>query len=150
MILDELTLVSDDQNLAQTFGSTYYSDVLNLLGDPGYTTSQDAPNGITNDLGKGYPVELLAQVTETFTSGGSATVTVTLETDDNEGFSSAETLYTSKAFSMAELVAGKHVLPQHFPFECQQYLRIGYAIGTADTTAGKITAGVVCGHQSNK
>lgn len=149
MILDTLTLLSDDQDLAQAFGSTYYSDVLNLLGDPGYTTSQDAPSGVAQDIGKGYPVEFLCQVTEDFASGGAATVTVTLETDDNEGFSSAKVLYTSQAFALADLVAGKHLLPEHVPYGTEQYVRVGYAIGTASTTAGKVTTGIVCGHQSN-
>lgn len=148
MILDTYTLVSDDQDLAQTAG-TYYSDVLNLRGDAGYTTSVDAPSGITHDIGKGYPVELLVQITEDFASGGAATLVVTLETDDNESFSSAATVVTSQTFALASLTAGTHLLPQHIPYGCEQYIRINYTIGTATTTAGKVTAGLVMGHQSN-
>lgn len=150
MILDITTLMSDDQDLAQTAG-TYYSDVINLQGDPGYTTSQDAPNGITRAIGKGYPVELLIQVTETFTSGGAATLTVTLEKDTVENFASAEDVLVSETFALADLVAGTYLLPQHVPYDVdQQYIRIKYVIATATTTAGKVTAGIVCGHQSNQ
>lgn len=148
MILDTYTLVSDDQDLAQTAG-TYYSDVLNLRGDAGYTTSVDAPSGITHDIGKGYPVELLIQITEDFASGGAATLDVSLETDDNEAFSSATTVVASQQFALASLTAGTHLLVQHVPYGCEQYIRINYTIGTATTTAGKVTAGIVMGHQSN-
>jgi hypothetical protein len=150
MILDTYSLLSDDQDLAQAAG-TYYSNVLNLYGDPGYTTSADAPNGVAQSLGKGYPVELLVQITETFTSGGAATLVVSLEVDDNEGFASATTVVSSTTFALADLVAGTYLLPQHVPYGVnEQYVRVKYVIGTAATTAGKVTAGVVMGHQSNR
>jgi hypothetical protein len=149
MIQDKLTLVSDDQDLSQTAG-TYYSDVLNFLGDAGYTTSQDAPSGITHDIGKGHPVPLDVAVNETFTSGGAATLTVSLETDDNEAFSSATTLFTSRTFALAELVSGARLLPEHMPYGCEQYVRIAYVIATATTTAGTVTASIGSCIQSNK
>lgn len=149
MILDTLTLMSDDQDLAQVAG-TYYSDVLNTLGDAGYTTSQDAPSGVTNDLGKGFPVELLVQVTELFASGGAPTFDVTLETATDEVFTTPVSMLTSKQFALADLVAGAYLLPQHIPYDTLQWVRVKYVIGTATTTAGKITAGIVSGHQSNR
>lgn len=148
MILDTYTLMSDDQDLSQVAG-TYYSDVLNLRGDPGYTTSSDAPNGITHDLGKGVAVPFLCQVTETFTSGGAATLQVDLETDDNESFSSATVLVSSPTFALADLVQGKALLPQHVPYNGEQYMRVKYVIGTATTTAGTVSAGITTGLQSN-
>lgn len=147
MILDNYTLLSDDQDLSQVAG-TYYSDVLDLGAD-GYTTSDDAPSGVSQDLGKGYPVELLCKITEAFASGGAATLTVTLQTDDNEAFTSATDLIVSQTFALAALTQGVDLLPQHFPYGCERYIRIRYVIGTATTTAGQVTAGVVCGHQSN-
>ncbi len=148
MILDNYTLLSDDQDLSQVAG-TYYSDILDLHGD-GYTTSQDAPLGVTPDLGKGYPVEILAQVTEDFASGGAATLVATLQTSITEAFTVPIDLAASAAFALADLVAGKNLLPEHVPYGAKQYLRIKYVIGTATTTAGTVTAGIVCGHQSNK
>ena len=150
MILDNYTLMSDDQDLSQVAG-TYYSDVLNLKGDAGYTTSVDAPNGVTSDLGKGTPVELLVQVTEDFVSGGAATLTVSLEKDTVEAFSSAETVVSSTTFALADLTAGTYLLPAHVPYDVdQQWVRIKYVIATATTTAGTVTAGIVLGHQSNR
>ena len=148
MILDTLTLLSDDQDVSQVAGA-YYSDILNLQGDAGYTTSADAPNGVTNDLGKGYAVELLCMLTETVTSGGAATLIAVLETATDEVFTSPVALVTSKTFALADLVVGTYLLPQHVPYGTLQYVRIKYTIGTATTTAGLVTAGIACGIQSN-
>ena len=152
MILDNLTLLSDDQSLVQSAGD-YYSDVLNTLGDAGYTTSVDAPSGVSKDIGKGYPIELLVQATADMTSGGTATLTVYLETATDEAFTSPVTLLTSETITVdasgANIPAGAYLLPQHVPYGALQWLRVKYTIGTAAVTAGTVTAGVVCGHQSN-
>jgi len=148
MILDTLTLMSDNQDLAQAAGPVF-SDVLNQLGNPGYTTSQDAPLGIQQDLGKGTPVPFLCQVTEDFASGGAATLVVSLETSVDEAFTSPITLMTSGTFAIADLVAGTHLLPEHVPYGSLQYLRVKYQIAIADTTAGKVTCGITTGIQSN-
>ncbi|PHS70689.1 MAG: hypothetical protein COB23_03175 [Methylophaga sp.] len=147
MILDTLTMFSDDQDLAKAAGS-YYSDVLSLKAT-GYTTSKDAPNGVGSDLGKGRAVPLMCQVTEAFTSGGAATVQVALQTSTDEAFSSPVDLMTGKQFSLAELVQGLHLLPEHVPYGSLNYLRIKYIIGTATTTAGKVTADLPASLQSN-
>jgi hypothetical protein len=149
MILDMYSLMSDDQDLSQVAG-TYYSDVLNTLGDAGYSTSNDAPNGVGKDIGKGQLVDLLVQVSETFTSGGAATLDVTLETATDEAFSSPVTLLTGGQFALADLVAGAYLLPQTMPYGGLQWLRVKYVIGTATTTAGTVTAGIITGHQSNR
>lgn len=147
MQLDINSLLSDDQDLAQAAG-TYYSDVYNNKGD-GLTTSKDAPSGVTSDLGKGKHIELLAQVTETFTSGGAATLQAVLETATDEAFTTPVTLADSGVIAKADLVAGKQLLPHVLPQGGLQYYRIKYVIGTAATTAGKVTAGITCGIQSN-
>lgn len=147
MILDTLTLMSDDQDLSQVAG-TYYSDILSTKAT-GYTTSKDAPSGVTADMGKGNSVPLMCQVTQTFTSAGAATLVVSLETSVDEAFSSAVTMVTSKTYALAELVAGKHLLPEHVPYGGLGYYRIKYVIGTATTTAGMVTAGIPAALQSN-
>ena len=147
MILDDLTLLSDDQDLSQVAGD-YYSDVLDRGAD-GYTTSVDAPSGVGFDLGKGSPVELLCQVTQDFASGGAATLVAVLETATDEAFTTPVALITSKTFALAELVAGAHLLPEHVPYGTLRYVRIKYTIATATTTAGTVTAGIPHGLQSN-
>lgn len=150
MILDTLTLLSDDQDLSQVAG-TYYSDILNTLGDAGYSTSSDAPSGVGKAIGEGTPVPLLCQVTQTFTTGGgAATLVVTLQSSVDEAFTSPINEITSKTFALAELVQGAFLLPQHLPYGTKQYLRIRYVIATATTTAGTVTAGVGTAIQSNR
>lgn len=149
MILDNYTLMSDNQDLSQVAG-TYYSDVLNLRGDAGYTTSRDAPSGIQQDIGKGVPVALLCQVIEAFTSAGAATLTVTLQTSVDEAFTSPIDVVASPTFAKTVLIPGFQLLPEHIPYGLEQYVRIKYVIGTATTTAGTVKAGIVTGHQSNR
>lgn len=147
MILDKMSLLSDDQDLSQAAGS-YYSDIMKLDA-AARTTSVDAPSGVVHDPGKSAFNQFLCQVTETFTSGGAATLTVSLETSTDEAFTSPVTLVSSKTFALAELVAGTHLLPESIPYGCLAFLRVKYVIGTATTTAGTATAGFVLGLQSN-
>lgn len=146
MILDTLTLLSDDQDLSQVAG-TYYSDVYNTLGDAGYTTSVSAPSGVAKDLGKGTPKDFFCRVTETFTSGGAATLVATLQSSaDNSTYVDS---VVSKTFALADLVSGADLLPQHLPHGLLQYIRVKYVIGTATTTAGTVTCGIGSAVQTN-
>ena len=146
MILDTLTLLSDDQDLSQAAG-TYYSDIYNLLGDAGYTTSNDAPSGVAKDMGKGTPKDFFCRVSQTFTSGGAATLVATLQTSaDNSTYVD---VIVSKTFALADLVAGADLLPQHLPHGLLQYTKVKYVIGTATTTAGTVTCGIGSALQSN-
>jgi hypothetical protein len=140
MILGVNTLFSDDQNLAQVAGS-YYSDYIDLKS-AALLTSRDAPSGVVRDPGKGVPLGLVGRVTTAFTSGGAATLVVSIETDDNSSFSSPTALHTSKTFALADLIVGCRVLPSIMPIGAERYVRIKYVIGTATTTAGKIKAGI--------
>jgi len=152
MLLDKLTLLSDDQDLSQIAG-TYYSDIL-PLNTAAITTSADAPSGVGGDPAYGNPVLVVGQVTEGFDSAGAATLVVSVETDTVENFASATTLYTSATYDAtdagAELKAGTIVIPHFLLYGVENYLRIKYVVGTATTTAGAITAGLTMGHQTNK
>lgn len=66
---------------------------------------------------------------------GGGTVTVAVQTDDNEAFSSATTLMTSKAYSAADFAAGPIFLP--FPPGAERYVRLSY------TTGGTVSAGTI-------
>lgn len=135
MIFDQQTLLSDAQAITATAAST------NVL-DLGPINS-----GFARDIGKGKQIPLLIQVVEAFNNLTS--LAVALQVDDNSGFSSAKTVWTT-TLVLADLVAGKVVIPEYIPRGTdERYLRLNYTVtGTAPTT-GKITAGVTMGNQSN-
>jgi len=127
MLIDKNTLLASAY--APTSTGTTYSDVLDL------GVARDISGGVTDWL------KLLVQVVTTFTSGGSATLKVTVETSANN--SSWTILAQSDAVAVALLVAGYKFFENGLPGPTQRYLRVGFVIGTADMTAGAITAALV-------
>lgn len=122
-------------------------DAQNLFSD-GQEVTATAPSTNVIDTGggdKGGPEDLrLALVADvTHTAAGAATLTVTVQTDDAEGFGSAETLVASRAFALADLVAGKKFWDVAIPRGAKRYLRLNYTVATGPFTAGAITAGLV-------
>lgn len=147
MILDVENILSDDQDLAQTAG-TYLSTYSIDLGAAGTAY----PGGtVPKDIGKGRPVDVLVQVTEAFTSGGSATVQARLVMADNAALTTNKTvLQETSAIAVATLVAGYQFrlggsIP---PGVSKRYLGVDYVIATATTTAGKVTAALVADKQT--
>lgn len=137
MIFDATTLLSNAQAITATAVSTNVIDLGPIA------------TGLTRDVGKGMETPFLIQVTEAFTAAGAATLTITLETDDNSGFSSATTVWTSPAIPKASLVAGYVIIPEYIPRGVnERYFRLNYTVATGPMTAGKITAGVTMGNQS--
>lgn len=134
MILDKNLMFSEDQDLAQVAGSYASTNVIDL---------QDVKKG------EGTPIEVLCQITETFTSGGAATLTVALQTDDNASFSSATTYTIESTVALASLVAGKQFAIRILPNNMERYARMYYTIGTATTTAGKMSSGLGSDLQTN-
>jgi hypothetical protein len=134
MILDLEAIFSDDQDLAQT-AAAY--DSTNIIEMP---KRSDA----------GTPLRILVQVTETFTSGGAATLAVDVETDALEAMGSPTNIYTGSVIALATLVAGYEFAIDFIPRNNEEFVRLEYTIGTATTTAGKVTAGFVFDKQSNK
>lgn len=131
MYLDKQTLLSDAQA---------------ITGDAASTNTIDFTSN--RDMGKGNPVKLLVQVAEDFNNLTS--LNVKLESDDNSSFSSATVLAETGEIALSALktgyVAALHVLPRGN----ERYLRLSYDVtGTAPTT-GKMTAGIVADHQTNK
>lgn len=134
MIFDLQTLFSNAQAITATAGSTNTIDLGPIA------------TGITRDIGKGTKIPLLIQVVEAFNNLTS--LTIALQTDDNTGFSSPKTVWSSTV-ALADLIAGAVVVPEYVQRGTnERYMRLNYTVtGTAPTT-GKITAGVTMGNQS--
>ena len=122
MILDEEALFSDAQAVTESAAST---NVVKVNGD----------------IGKGEPVEILAQVVEDFAGLTSLTLAVqTCDTEDGD----YEDLITTSAVEAADLTAGYKFPIKFLPIGIKNYLRLYYTVsGTA--TAGAVTAGIVDG-----
>ncbi|TDX30761.1 hypothetical protein DFO67_10416 [Modicisalibacter xianhensis] len=129
MIFDSTVLFSDGQAITATANSTNVVDL-----------------GVSRDIGKGVPVPLLIQVTEDFNN--LVDLTVTVQTDTDEAFGAPTTLATSGAIPLADLVAGYQFPLQYMPTGTERYVRVTYTVsGATAPTQGKVTAGVVAGHQ---
>lgn len=130
MFLDQHSLLSQQQTIT---GDAVSTNVLDFNS-----------NG---DAGKGTPVKMLIQVAEDFDNLTSLNVKV--ESDDNESFSSPATLAQTGEVTLSELKQGYVFNIHTLPRGTQRYVRLSYDVtGTAPTT-GKVTAGLVCDHQTN-
>jgi hypothetical protein len=143
MIFDATTLFSNAQAITATAASTNIID----LGATG--TIYGAAAAQTRDVGKGKSVPMRASVTESFNNLTS--LTISIETDDNAGFASAKTVWTSVAYTLAQLQVGAQLLlPDDLPVGTdERYLRLKYTVAGTAPTLGKITAGVTAGNQTN-
>lgn len=139
MILDNQTLLSNDQAITATAASTNIIDLAPVA------------NGLARDIGKGKPIPLLIQVTEDFTAGGAATLAIDLQVDDNSSFTTPKTVGSIAAMALADLKAGKQVNLDYIPRGTnERYMRLNYTVATGPMTAGKVKAGVLfAGHQTN-
>lgn len=129
MIFDYEAMFSDDQDITTTANSENIVD----LGEGGGA--------------KATPILIGVQVTEDFNNLTSLTVSLT--TDDNTGFSSATTLFTSGAILLADLVAGKQINLPPLNNDSERYLRLTYTVAGSAATTGQITAGLVADMQTN-
>lgn len=145
MMIDRQNLLSDAQNLAQAAGTYLSTNTIDL----GVAGTDALGNTVINDVGRGHKGELLAQVTETFTSGGAGTLAVNVVQSANADLSSATVLHGTPALALATLRAGyqfRIALPAGIT---QRYIGLQYVIATATMTAGKVTAGLVEAKQTN-
>lgn len=141
MIFDRTNKLSDAQAITASAASTQTLD----LGATG--TAYGHAAALTRDIGKGKQIPLLVQVVEDFDNLTS--LAIALQVDDNEAFSSAKTVWSSTVL-LADLVAGKVVVPEYVTRGAdERYLRFYYTVTGTAPTAGKITAGVTMGNQSN-
>jgi len=140
MIFSKNQTFSDAQAVTATAAST------NII-DTGAFGTPHGGNALARDLGKGTPIPFLAQVTVDF-----ATLTslkFSLQCDDNSGFSSPKTV-VEQTIALADLKAGKQVAFQVLPNDItERYVRMYYTVAGSNATAGKVTAGVTMGNQTN-
>ena len=128
MLIDQQNQFSAAQAVTST-GSTPSTNVIDL--------------GVARDIGGAAsgPLFLLCEVVTPFTSGGSATLQVQVQTSaDNSSWS---ILDQSDAIPVAALVQGYKFLPNKLAGPTQRYLRLNYSVGTAAMTAGALTAALV-------
>ena len=133
MFIDYENEFSSDQAVTATAASTNYIN----FGD-------------AKDHAKGNPLMLEVVVTQTVTADGSATVTFALESDSASTFTPDVTFPLSGVIGKAVLVAGYVVYRGAIPEGLLQYARVTYTVATGPLTAGKFSARIVEGFQSNE
>ena len=136
MILDYDLVFSDAQAITSTDATASTNVVdLNATG-----------RKIRNDA------KIICMVNTAFDSAAdNTTLTVTLQTDDDEAFGSATTLYSVATIAQATLIAEYKIFEfelADFTGKLERYLRIVYQCGTAEATAGKVDAYIVLDRQS--
>lgn len=131
MIIDRFNVFSDAQEVTASAGSTIVD--LNAAGAV-----------------EAKPLYLHIKVNDGVTASGSATVAFALQTDDDEAFGSATTLWTSSAIGKATLVDGYQVV--RLPINgmaLERYLRVYYTVATGPLTGGKFDAFLSADADSN-
>tara|TARA_R110000824_G_C15230756_1_gene678504 strand:- start:259 stop:666 length:408 start_codon:yes stop_codon:yes gene_type:complete len=132
MIIDYENEFSDAQAVTNTAVSTNYID----FGD-------------AKDHSKGNPLMLEVVVETACTSGGSAVVTVALESDTTTTITPDKSQALATAIPVATLVAGYVVYRGAITEGLLRYAQIKYTVATADLTAGTFSARIVEAFQSN-
>lgn len=129
MILDKLLLFCSGQALTATAVST---DVIDL--------------GVARDISPGEPIQGFVDTVTDLLSGGSSTLQVQVQgSTDNSTFT---TYWESEAIAKASVTApGSRIdfeMPRPTPGRAlPRYLRLNFVVGTANFTAGTITAGLL-------
>lgn len=135
MIMDRTGLLSDRQAITATTASTNIIDLMQS-GTPAYGVAR------RRDLGKGEGVPLAFAVTEAFNSLTS--LTVAIQVDDNDAFTSPKTVATSTV-ALADLTPnGNFAVPNRMPAGTdERFVRALYTVTGAAPTTGRVTFGVV-------
>lgn len=132
MIIDKQTLMSDQQAVTVTAGST---NVLDLGND----------HAKVQPLNEKGMLEILCQVSEAFVGGTS--VQASLESDDDVAFGSPTTILSTAVIATAALVLGYQFRFGSLPRIHEQYIRVKYTV-VGTFTAGKINAALVLDKQT--
>jgi hypothetical protein len=153
MMLDYQLLFSNAQAITSTAAST---NIIDLRGGASATAgTMPAHYGTARYTPfAGNQAELFVQVVTTFTTSDAATLTVKVQTHDDDAFgATTDILLTplSSTFAVSALVAGYHLkMPIHIPPGwTDRYMRLYYTVGTGTFTAGAITAGLVLSRDTN-
>lgn len=126
MILDKEQMFSDGQAVTNSQASTNYIDL-----------------GAVRDIGAGKSLDVLFVSPVAAQSAGNSTLVIALETDTQSSFATKVTLAQSGSIAKAAITKGAELWRPKLPAGVQRYLRAYYTVGTADLTAGTITAGIV-------
>ena len=139
MIFSAQQLFSDDQAITASADSTNVID-LGVADTP-----FGAVAALNQDIGKGAKIPLLVQVTEAFDN------LTTLEIKLSTGSTTAlGTTIASQTIALADLVAGKQLNLDYLPNGIvEQYLGMEYVVVGTAPSAGKVTAGITMGVQTN-
>jgi hypothetical protein len=138
MILDGALMFDNPSTLAIAAGTQASANTLDL--------------STGRDLGIGHEIEFEAAVITTFTSGGAGTLQWSLQGSvDNSAWT---TMASSRAFALAELVAGANLdsisLPRTSGSQAvPRYLRVLWTVGGATMTAGAVQAGLLLDRPKN-
>jgi len=138
MYQDKLLMFSEAQAITATARSTNVIDML----------------AAANDIGTGEPLYIAITCSEAFTAAGAATLTITIETDNNAAHTSAGVIFTSTAIGKASLTLNME--PIYLPVPAghvvlwERFWSLNYTVATGPMTAGILTAGVVHGIQKSK
>lgn len=125
MIMDKQNLFSDAQAVTATAGSTNVMD----LGIAG------------RNIGVGEQLYLVCIVDVTLDdTGDDSTITVTLETDDNESMSSPATIMTLGTFAANAAAGSRLVAPLPVTDSYQRYLGVRYTAANGNLSAGAFTS----------
>ena len=139
MIFSAQQLFSDDQAITASADSTNVID-LGVAATP-----YGAAAALNDDVGKGAKVPLLVQVTEDFATLTSLTINLSTGATTALG-----TTIASQVIAVADLLAGKQFNVDFLPNGIvERYLGVEYVVTGTNATAGKITAGITMGVQTN-
>jgi|SRR5215831_4730150 len=151
MILDGFLQFDNAVSLAIGAGTQASTNVIDLGVTSGIPTS--ANGGGARDLGIGDDpaMKLMVEVTTTFTSGGSATLSVALQgsTDNGSGSPTGfNTWWVSPTYALATLNAGSRLFDMDMPrppdgLAVPRFIRLLYTVGTTNFTAGNVSAYLV-------
>jgi hypothetical protein len=131
MYVDKQAEFSDAQAVTATAISTNVMDLV----------SNSSGKNPIRDIGTGQDVYLVVTTTVQPTAAGAATVTVTLESDDNVGLTSATVHFTSKTFALADMAPGANMVAIKLPAgNYERYLGVRYTVATGPLTAGNFDA----------
>jgi hypothetical protein len=155
-MFDQNLIFSDLQNLAQAAGSYVSTNSIDTWKGKSAAAGTPAIGGpLTGDFGRGNDVMyIVGIVTQAFTSAGAATLQIqVIQADDAALTSNVQVLRETRALAAGTqpsvFTLGKVLNMQNVPSMTKQFLGLQYTIGTATTTAGKITAGLRKGVFSN-
>jgi hypothetical protein len=138
MIMDKFLEFSDAQAVTATAISTNVVDL--------YPLGNNTVTNLTRDIGTGENIYLIVNTLAAATDTGSdATLTITLESDDNTSLSSPTVHFSTAALAFAAFSpAGTNLVKIKLPAgDYQRYLGVRFTVANGPLTAGTFDAFLV-------